>query len=141
VLLFAAVLAIFGLLGRMPGIEVAWMPVLMTIPLALGLGLGLLLGVFNVFVRDIAQAVPVVLQLGFWFTPIVYLPSVLPPHLASLLRLNPMTPVVRSYQNVMVYGMAPLWSELAWVAALALALLFVVLFMFRRASADLVDAL
>lgn len=141
VLLFGAILAIFGLLGRAPPAQVAWIPVLMTIPLGLGLGFGLLLGVFNVFVRDIAQAVPVVLQLGFWFTPIAYLPTLLPAHLAPLLQLNPMTPVVQSYQNVMLFGIAPLWSALAWVVALALALLFIVLFMFRRASADLVDAL
>jgi lipopolysaccharide transport system permease protein len=141
VLLFVAILAIFALLGHPPSLHLAWIPVLMTVPLALGLGLGLLLGVFNVFVRDIAQAVPVVLQLAFWFTPIAYLPALLPPYLSGLLRLNPMTPVVQSYQNVMLYGTAPVWSELAWVGALALALLVIVLFMFRRASSDLVDAL
>lgn len=141
VLLFVAALAIFALLGRVPTAQAAWIPLLMTIPLALGLGLGLLLGVFNVFVRDVGQAVPVVLQLGFWFTPIAYLPSLLPERFAKMLQLNPMTPVVQSYQNVMLYGTPPVWQGLAWVLALTLALLFVVLFMFRRASADLVDAL
>ena len=48
----------------------------------LGLGVGLLLGVFNVFVRDVGQVVPIVLQLGFWFTPIVYTPDIVPKNCA-----------------------------------------------------------
>ena len=141
VLMFAAVVLIFTALGHPPGPEVLWIPVLMLLPLMLGLGIGLVLGVFNVFARDVGQVVPIVLQLAFWFTPIIYLPSMLPGRLASLLGLNPMTPVVRSYQQVMLTGAPPLWASLAWVAALAVALLALSLFMFRRASVDLVDAL
>lgn len=140
-LLFAAILIIFGLLGHVPGPRVAWVFVLMIIPLAFGAGIGLLLAVFNVFVRDIGQVVPVLLQLGFWFTPIVYVPSVLPSRFVPLLQFNPMAPVVQSYQNVMVFDTAPTWSHLGWVVALAAALLGMSLFIFRRASVELVDAL
>jgi lipopolysaccharide transport system permease protein len=101
----------------------------------------LLFAIFNVFVRDVGQVVPVLLQLGFWFTPIVYLPSLLPERFVPLLRLNPMTPIVQSYQNVMVWHSAPAWPALAWVVALAVALLAMSLFVFRRASVELVDAL
>jgi len=141
VLLFAAILAIFTLLGNPPRPTVLWVPALMIVPLALGVGVGLLFAIFNVFVRDVGQVVPVLLQLGFWFTPIVYLPSLLPERFVPLLRLNPMTPIVQSYQNVMVWHSAPAWPALAWVVALAVALLAMSLFVFRRASVELVDAL
>jgi lipopolysaccharide transport system permease protein len=140
-LMFLAIIVIFELLGHFPGPEVLWVPVLMTIPLALGLGLGLLLGVLNVFARDVGQVVPVVLQLAFWFAPIIYLPNMVPAAIRSLLYLNPMTPVVQSYQNVMLMDTQPAWQELVWVVALAASLLAIVLFMFRRASAELVDSL
>ena len=51
---------------------------LMVINIALALGLGLALGVLNVFMRDIGQIVPVVMQFFFWFTPIVYMVDIIP---------------------------------------------------------------
>lgn len=140
-LMFAAVLVIFAALGHLPSANVLLVPLLMLIPLALGLGIGLVLAVFNVFARDVGQVVPIVLQLAFWFTPIIYLPSMLPPRLQSLLALNPMTPVAQSYQHLMLSGAQPQWAELGWVALLALVLLALALFMFRRASVELVDSL
>jgi lipopolysaccharide transport system permease protein len=140
-LMFAAVLVIFAVLGHLPGPQVLWIPLLMLLPLALGLGIGLVLGVFNVFARDVGQVVPILLQLAFWFTPVIYLPTMLPDRLESLLAFNPMTPVVQSYQQAMLTGAPPLWSALGWVALLALVLLSLSLFMFRRASGELVDSL
>ena len=141
VLMFAAILAIFAMLGHRFGFAVLWIPVLMIVPLALALGLGLLLGVINVFVRDVAQVVPVVLQVGFWFTPIIYLPEILPAYVRRAVQLNPMTPVVEAYHAVLLRDAGPDWSALAWVVLLAAMLLVASLFMFRRGSVELVDAL
>ena len=77
--------------GRFPGPGIVWVPVLMLLTLAMGLSVGLLLGVFNVFVRDVGQVVPVVLQFGFWLAPIAYTPDIVPAPLRRLLYLNPMT--------------------------------------------------
>lgn len=141
VLMFLAILVIFTSLGQPPSASIVWFPVLVLIPLALGLGFGLLLGVINVFVRDVGQVVPVVLQLLFWFTPIVYLPELVPEFLRPILGFNPMTPVVQSYQGVMLSGTSPHWELLAWPVGLAVALLALGMFVFRRASGELVDAL
>ncbi|HSV18780.1 MAG TPA: ABC transporter permease [Casimicrobiaceae bacterium] len=140
-LMYAAILLIFALLGRLPTAAAALVPLLMLVPLALGLGLGLLLGVLNVFARDVGQVVPIVLQLAFWLTPIVYLPSMLPPWVAPVIAANPMTPVVEAYQHAMLGTGQPDWLALFAVTLLALGLLALALFMFRRASVELVDAL
>lgn len=139
-LMFAAILLIFGLLGGLSG-SVALVPLLMLLPLALGLGLGLLLGVFNVFSRDVGQVAPIVLQLAFWLTPIVYVPSLLPEWTGRFVAVNPMTPIVQAYQRVTLGQGTPDWSALGGVALLALVLLGLSLFMFRRASVELVDSL
>jgi len=141
VLMFGAIVAIFGVLGRPLPTSAVWVPLLMLLPLALGLGLGLLLGVLNVFARDIGQVVPVLLQLAFWFTPVIYMANMLPAYIRPALDLNPMASVVESYQNVMVAHVPPLWTSLAWTALLAAVLLATALLMFRRASPELVDAL
>ena len=54
------------------------------------LGLGVLLGVLNVFFRDVAQLVGVALQFWFWLTPIVYSTAILPDRAQRLFALNPM---------------------------------------------------
>lgn len=141
ILLFLAVLLVFALLGHMPSRQIAWIPLLMMLTTAFGLGVGLLLGVFNVFVRDVGQVAPVVLQLAFWFTPIVYSPNVVPAYLLPLLRFNPMTMIVQSFQNVMLFDAAPRFADLFWLALIILVLLTAVLALFRRASAEMVDVL
>src|SRR5262245_5033433 len=57
-LLFVAILAAFALLGHLPGWNVLWLPMLIVLNVMLGAGLGLVLGVFNVFIRDVGQIVP-----------------------------------------------------------------------------------
>lgn len=141
VLLFLATLAVFGLLGHLPGAQIVWAPLLMVLTLALGLGLGLLLGVFNVFVRDVGQVVPIILQLGFWFTPIVYTPNVLPAELRPWLYLNPMTPIVQGLQNALLFNKPPDFAQLGELTFAIIALLAVGLLVFRRASVELPDVL
>ena len=60
------------------------------IPLTiLGSGIGLLAGLLNIFVRDIGQLVPIILQFTFWLTPIVYMPKILPESYQSWLEWHP----------------------------------------------------
>ncbi|HKW80598.1 MAG TPA: ABC transporter permease [Casimicrobiaceae bacterium] len=140
-LLLLAILLVFALVGHFPGPRLAWLPLLVLVTLLLALGVGLLLGVFNVFVRDVGQVVPIALQLGFWFTPIVYTPDIVPKDLRALVELNPMTPIVQGFQNIMVFDRPPQLAALAWILALTLLLLSAALVLFRRASAEMVDVL
>jgi lipopolysaccharide transport system permease protein len=140
-LLLLAILVVFALAGHFPGARLAWLPLPMLVTLLLALGVGLLLGVFNVFVRDVGQVVPIALQLAFWFTPIVYTPDIVPNGLRSLLELNPMTPIVRSFQNILLFDRPPQLGALAWILAVTLVLLSTALVLFRRASAEMVDVL
>ena len=141
VLLFLAIILVFGVLGHVPGAQVAWVPALMLLTLALATGIGLILGVLNVFVRDVGQVVPVVLQLGFWFTPIVYSPNILPEGMRPALDMNPMTAVVQAYQNAMLFDRTPDIASLGWIVLITFLLLGLSLVMFRRASAEMVDVL
>lgn len=140
-LLFLAILIVFGLLGHIPGAQMAWVPVLMLVTLVLALSIGLILGVLNVFIRDVGQVVPVVLQLGFWFTPIVYTLNIVPEALRPVLHMNPMTVVVQNYQNILLFNAKPEFAGLIWLVLFSLALLSGALLMFRRASAEMVDVL
>jgi lipopolysaccharide transport system permease protein len=141
ILLFIAILAIFAVLGHIPGMALIWLPILMLITIALALGLGLVLGVLNVFIRDIGQIVPVGMQFLFWFTPIVYMVNIIPEQYQKWLALNPLIPVITGYQNVLLYNKAPDWPSLGAIALIASGLLAFALLLFRKASPEMVDQL
>jgi lipopolysaccharide transport system permease protein len=141
ILLLAAILAVFAVLGHYPNHHALWLPVLMGLTLFFGMGLGLVLGVMNVFMRDIGQVVPVVLQALFWLTPIVYSIDILPERFHHWFKLNPLYPLVTSYQKVLVFGESPMWGALAWLALMGVVTWLVALLVFRRSNAEMVDAL
>ncbi len=141
ILLFVAILLIFGVLGHLPSMALIWLPVLMIINIALALGLGLALGVLNVFMRDIGQIVPVLMQVLFWFTPIVYMSSIIPEQYQNWLTFNPLVPIITGYQSVLLYNKEPEWAGMGVIAVIAIALLVFSLLLFRKASPEMVDQL
>lgn len=134
-------IGVFLLIGHPPTLAMLWLPLLISINLAFGLGLGLILGVLNVFVRDVAQVMTVVLQLLFWLTPIVYMPSIIPNQLRSILEFNPMVHMAVAFQDVILYGRAPQIEGLTAIVVAATVLLLFSLILFRRAAPEMVDVL
>jgi lipopolysaccharide transport system permease protein len=141
ILLFFAILVIFGLLGHLPGTALIWLPAPMVVNIALALGLGLALGVLNVFMRDVGQIVPVITQFLFWLTPIVYVADIIPGQYRQWLVLNPLIPIITGYQNALLYNRAPDWAGLCAVALIAAFQLVFALVLFRKASPEMVDQL
>lgn len=138
--LAAVLVVILPLLGFLPSLEWLWLLPLAVLTVLLAAGIGLVCGVLNVFVRDVGQVVSVVLQFWFWMTPIVYPVSIIPEGLRPAMALNPAYLLVEAYHDVLVIGRAPV--ETLWpLLLLSLALLAVGWLLFRRASAELVDAL
>lgn len=138
---FVLVIAAYFLVGYHPGWSLLWFPVLLVLTSGLATGLGLVLGVLNVFMRDVGQMVAILLQFGFWLTPVVYTIDILPPAFQTIVRLNPMFWVIDSYHRVLAYGEAPDMIGLAVIAALAAALLGLAMLLFRKASGEMVDVL
>ena len=140
-LLLLAVLLMLGLLGHFPGIAILVLPGFMVITVLLGIGLGFVLGILNVFIRDISQIVPIVLQLSFWLTPVVYPLDAIPQSYHWLFNFNPMFHVVQAYHSVLVFHHPPDWGGLLFVLLLSVALLALAATLYRRAKPELVDML
>ena len=140
-LLLAATLVVYAFLGHFPLAGIVWLPLLLLLNLAFALGLGLILGVLNVFVRDIGQVVPVVMQFAFWCVPVAYVPEILPETYRGWLTLNPLYHVIVPYQRALAYGASPEPVSLAVTGLAAIILLAAALWLFRRAGPDMVDVL
>ncbi|WP_175922323.1 ABC transporter permease [Burkholderia latens] len=118
----------------------ALIPVLL-LQVAFSMGLGIVLGVLNVFFRDVGQLFGVVMQFWFWFTPIVYPITVLPERVRHYIMFNPMARVITAYQDICVWHRMPNWYSLWPVLALAVLLCVAGAHIFRRHSAEMVDEL
>jgi lipopolysaccharide transport system permease protein len=139
--LFVVMNVIFLVLGHPITPVIALYFVLTPLVAALAAGVGLILGVLNVFIRDIEQVVPILLQVLFWFTPIVYPVSIIPEQYIPLLQLSPIFTFVEAYHQMIVYHQVPQLGGMVFIGVLAALLCLFAFTLFRRASADMVDAL
>jgi lipopolysaccharide transport system permease protein len=94
-----------------PGTAV-WFPLLLLIEVALVTGVVLLASALNVFARDLKLGLPLFTQLWLLLTPVMY-PLSDVGELRSLYLLNPMTGLVESFREVLLYGRAPTMELLA----------------------------
>ncbi len=142
---FAIVFGLFSgflvVTGNFPGWSyLALLPVLAVL-IAFSIGLGVILGVLNVFFRDVGLLFGIVLQFWFWFTPVVYPASILPGFARGLLVFNPMAAIIMACQAILVSKQWPDWVSLLPVSLLAVVVCFFSWRLFRKRSGEMVDEL
>jgi lipopolysaccharide transport system permease protein len=140
-IIFGLFLAFLVAAGFWPGWVFVAAVAVLAVQLLLAIGLGMVLGVLNVFFRDVGQFFGIFLQFWFWFTPVVYPASILPEQVKPLMALNPMYPVIGSYQTIFVNQKWPDWSALFYPLVLGLVLCALSLRMYRQHVGEMVDEL
>jgi len=108
---------------------------------AFSLGVSWFLGALGVFVRDIGQAVSILLQLLFFASPVIYPLSAVPEFLQLPMRLNPLTTILEDTRRTLVLGLDIEWG---WWALVSLASLLVMQFgyvWFMRTKRIFADAI
>ena len=103
--LLAAELVVFG---RLPW-TIVLLPVVIAPAVFLCLGLMWFLSSLGVYIRDIGQAIGLVLQAMFFFTPIFYALEAIPEPFKTIILYNPMAPVVENFRRIMLWGTLPSW--------------------------------
>ncbi|SFU39171.1 ABC transporter permease [Pseudoduganella namucuonensis] len=127
--------------GQFPGAVYLLLAPVILLQVMLAIGLGMVLGVLNVFFRDVGQFFTIFLQFWFWLTPIVYPISIVPAEVRAAMAWNPMAAPIQACQDILVSGRAPAWGELLGPAVLALALCALGMQLFRRRAGEMVDEL
>lgn len=140
-LLFLSIIFIYIIIQHTISIKILWILPITIVLVFLSVGIGLILGILNVFIRDIGQIVPIFLQLGFWFTPIVYPIQIIPEKLQYIIHFNPMYHIISAYHEVLIFNNNPDLLNLIILGFLGLIFMLLGLFMFRRASLEMVDLL
>jgi lipopolysaccharide transport system permease protein len=93
----------------------------------------------QVRIRDIGVAVPLLLQVWLFATPVIYPLSAVPQRVRTFYELNPMVGVIENFRQVMLKGAAPDIDSLLRSAAVSLILLIVSYLYFKRIEATMAD--
>ena len=124
------------------GQAVSWNPMtfllLLFIQGILTIGLSFMIATLNVFYRDIAQLVGIVLSLMFFLTPIFYRPIVESEY-RTLLGLNPMVPLINCYRAVLFEGTSPEWGSLLLTGGISIIVCGLGYLIYRHWLPDVVD--
>jgi lipopolysaccharide transport system permease protein/teichoic acid transport system permease protein len=109
--IFIGLLLILVLLYKLP-FSIYWLQAFyyFAAMCVLALGVSWITSSVNIFARDTSQIVTVVLQIGFWATPIFWDLSIMPEKVQSILKLNPMFYIVQGYRESFLY-FVPFWHH------------------------------
>lgn len=119
-----------------------WVLPLYLAPLALfSVGLSWIAAALQVYLRDTAQVLTVVLTVWFWLTPIFIEESKLSEVAPGVVTWNPLAYFVRSYRDVILGGSLPALSDAAAMAAFGLASCILGGLFFRQTKRGFADVL
>jgi ABC-type polysaccharide/polyol phosphate export permease len=121
-----------------------WMMMLPIYMLLVGLfaiGVGWIVASLQVYLRDTAHVLAVVLVFWFWVTPIFISEQQIPPRFRFALRLNPLAPVVQAYRDRLLSYRIPSLHELIVITAYAVTAFVLGGLFFRHLKRGFADVL
>ena len=116
------------------------MPVLVALLTLLALGMGMWAAALNVKYRDVSTALPVLMQLWMYLSPVLYPLSLVPEGWRQVYALNPMVGLVSGFRAAVLGGEFD-WYALAVSASFTLALLVCASYLFRRVEREFADVI
>ncbi len=87
------------------------------------------------------MAMPLLLQLWMFATPIVYPLSAVPGWLRDIYMLNPLAAIIESFRRVVLYASTPDFASLGMSALISIILLFVSYLYFKRVEVTMADVI
>jgi lipopolysaccharide transport system permease protein len=117
------------------------LPLFIAVAVMVSLALGLWLSALNVTYRDVRYAIPFLLRLWFFATPIVYPISSIPPAWRAWYGLNPMVGVVEGFRWALLGKSSPSLPAIGISIVVAIVLLIGGLFYFHRTEQVFADVI
>ncbi len=116
----------------MPGWTIVYFPILSILEFLIILGLSMSLSALNVYFRDVQFIWKVIVQIGFFATPILYPITIFPENVRWIVMLNPMALIITMMRDSILYRIFPEPLSLAYLAIFTLVVLLLGYFIFDR---------
>ena len=131
---------LFVIFGDWPQPTSVWAPLLILILFAYTVGVGLTFAALTVYLRDLRQALPLMLQVGLFATPVIYGLNKIPEAWREVyIFVNPVAMVITELRETVLWGHAPNLTYLAIGATSAVITLLVGYGLFKRLETGFAD--
>lgn len=137
---FAVLLVVLLYLNTL-GWAALLLPLYLFLLIVLSLGLGWLVAALQVFLRDTAQILSVLMVFWFWFTPVFYQMENVPERFRPLIAANPLSYAVAGYRRLLLENQVPDVRSLLILAAFASVMFVLGGLVFRNTKREFVDVL
>jgi ABC-type polysaccharide/polyol phosphate export permease len=132
--------ALFLIYGFFPQPTSYWVPVLLVLQVVFSLAAALMISAIVVYLRDLRHALPIILQLGLFATPVAYGLDAVPASLKTVyVMINPLGAVINGYRRTVLFGLPPDWGLILPAAASALVMLTTSYYLFKRMETGFAD--
>jgi len=113
-------------------IAILYLPVIMVVEYILALSVAMISSAVTVYLRDVEYILGIVTMAWQFLTPVMYSVDVVPEKMRTVFNLNPMTPVIVAYRDILYYKKIPELGTLVQAVCLGMVLLVVGMVVFSR---------
>lgn len=129
---FIVVLAVLIISGKGISLRaVIYLPFVAFVEYLLSLGIAFITSALTVYLRDLEHILIIVAMAWQFLTPVMYGVEMVPERFKPIFMINPMTPVIIAYRDILYYKQPPQVSTLLHACLLGAVLLVVGWFTFR----------
>jgi lipopolysaccharide transport system permease protein len=136
-IVFAGLMVYYHISPGLQGLLLLIPVVLLT--MATAIGVGLFFAALNVKYRDVKAAIPFVIQLGLFLTPVIYPTALVPQRFQWLVNLNPMAGAINALRAGLLGQGSVNWGSLGISALVALVLLVLGYMYFSKTEREFAD--
>jgi ABC-type polysaccharide/polyol phosphate export permease len=126
------IFVMFGIYGYYPNVYNVQVIYYMMCSIILILGISWITSSLIIFLKDVGQFVAILLQFGFWLTPIFYSIKIIPEKFQFLIKLNPFFYIIEGYRDAFVYKKwfweYPTLTLYFWIATILILIIGALLF-------------
>ncbi len=110
---FLVVFAVLLISGKgLNFLALLYLPVVMIAEYILALSITMIASALTVYLRDVEHILAIVMMAWQFLSPIMYSMDMVPEEFRGVFNLNPMTPIINAYRDILYYKQAPQISTL-----------------------------
>ena len=117
------------------------LPVIAFIEYILVIGIVLIVSALTVYFRDLEHILGIIIMAWQFLTPVMYPESFVPSQYQAILYLNPMTPIIISFRDVLYYGKMPVVENLVYAFLWGLIIFICGFLLFGKLQKDFAEEL
>ncbi len=108
------------------------LPVIMLVEYLLALGMAMISSAVTVYFRDLEYILSIITMAWQFLSPVMYSVEQVPEEIKGVFSMNPMTPVIIAYRDILYHGQVPELGTLVHAALVGVGLLVVGVLLFGK---------